>query len=97
MDQTTFIDLKNKKSQSIQLKKARCEQGIIDLNIEIFNLEEEISSLGAKKHEKNKLQTEIKQFHLTLMKHLIIEKKKYKLRFKDFKESTNQRNLLDGI
>jgi ABC-type uncharacterized transport system ATPase component len=61
MGQTTFADLKSKKTQSIQLEKSECKQDIIDLNVEIFNLEEEINSLDAKKQEKNKLQLEIKQ------------------------------------
>ena len=93
MDQTTFIDLKNKKSQSIQLKKARCEQGIIDLNIEIFNLEEEISSLGAKKHEKNKLQTEIKQFQKQKPKPTTEEEEKIEAKLSLL---NNQRSQLDG-
>jgi len=61
MGQTTFIDLKNKRTQSIQLKKSRCKQGITDLNIEIYSLEEEINSLDAKKEEKSKLQSEMDQ------------------------------------
>jgi hypothetical protein len=61
MGQTTFIDLKKKKTQSIQLKKSRCKQELMDFNIEVFNLEEEINSLDARKEEKNKLQSEIDQ------------------------------------
>ena len=61
LGQTTFIDLKKKKTQSIQLKKSRCKEDIMALNIEIFNLQEEINSLDAKKEEKSKLQTEMKQ------------------------------------
>ena len=61
MGQTTFIDLKNKKTQSIQLKKSTCKQDITDLNAKIFDLEEQINSLGAKKQEKSKLQTETEQ------------------------------------
>lgn len=61
MDQTTFTDLKEKKTQSIQLKKNKCKQDIMDINMEIFSLEEEINSLDTKKEEMDKLQTEIKQ------------------------------------
>lgn len=61
MGQTIFIDLKKKKTQSIQLRKSSCEENITGLNSEIFNLEEEINSLDAKKEEKSKLQTEIEQ------------------------------------
>lgn len=61
MGQTTFIDLKKKRAQSIQLRKSRCKEDIKGLNIEIFNLEEEINSLDTRKEEKGKLQTEIEQ------------------------------------
>ncbi len=61
MGQTTFIDLKKKRTQSIQLQKSTREKNIINLNIEIFNLEEDINNLEIKKEEKNKLQTEIVQ------------------------------------
>ena len=61
MGQTTFIDLKNKKTQSIQLRKLRCKEDIIGLNIEISDLEEKINSLDARKEEKSKLQTETGQ------------------------------------
>ena len=61
MGQTTFSDLKTKKTQSIQLKKTRCKQEIIDFNNEIFNLEEEINNLDSEKEEKNKLRAEIEQ------------------------------------
>ena len=61
MGQTTFIDLKKKNTQSIQLKKSRCKEEIANFNSEIFNIEEEINSLKAKKEEKNKLKTEIEQ------------------------------------
>lgn len=61
MGQTTFIDLKKKKTQGIQLRKSRCKEEIANFNSEIFNLEEEINSLEVKKEEKNKLKNEIKQ------------------------------------
>jgi hypothetical protein len=61
MGQTTFVDLKKKRAQSIQLRKSRYKEDVMGLNIEIFNLEEEIDSLDAKKEEKSKLQAEIEQ------------------------------------
>ncbi len=61
MGQTTFVDLKKLKTQSIEVKKSSCKKAIFNLNGEIFGLEEEINSLGAKREEKSKLQTEIKQ------------------------------------
>jgi len=61
MGQTTFIDLKDKRAHSIQLKKSRCKQDILDLNAQVFNLEEEINSVYAKREEKSKLQSEIDQ------------------------------------
>ncbi|MDP3013186.1 MAG: AAA family ATPase, partial [Candidatus Subteraquimicrobiales bacterium] len=61
MEQTTFIDLKKMKTQSIQLKKSKCKKEIANLNSEIFNIEEEINSLDVKKEEKRNLQAEIEQ------------------------------------
>jgi hypothetical protein len=61
MGQTTFINLKKMKTQSIQLRKSKCKEEIANLNSEIFNIEEEINSLDAKEEEKSKLQTEIEQ------------------------------------
>jgi hypothetical protein len=61
MGQTTFTELKKKKTQSIQLKKLQYKEEIANLNSEIFNIEEEISGLDAKIEEKNNLQTEIEQ------------------------------------
>lgn len=61
MGQTTFIDLKEKRTKSIQLKKSKYSQDIINLNNEIFNLEEELDTLSTKKEEKEKLQDEIEQ------------------------------------
>ncbi|GAH38220.1 unnamed protein product, partial [marine sediment metagenome] len=54
-------DLRKKKTQSIQLRKSRCKQDIMELNIQIFELEEDINSIDSKKEEISKLQTEIKQ------------------------------------
>ncbi len=75
MGQTTFVDLKEKKSESIQLKKLMCKQNIIDLNLEIFDLEEEIDSLGAKREEKSNLETEIKQLQEQKPKPITAEEK----------------------
>jgi len=61
MGQTTFIDIKKKRTQAIQIKTSRCKQDIIDLNGQIFGLEEEINSLDGKREEKGRLQTEIDQ------------------------------------
>lgn len=61
MEQTTFIELKKLKSQSIEVRKTDCSKLIAMLNDEISGLEEEINSLGVKKEEKSKLDTEKKQ------------------------------------
>ena len=53
MEQTTFIELKKLKSQSIEVRKTDCSKLIATLNDEIFSLEEEISSLNVKKEEKS--------------------------------------------
>ena len=61
MEQTTFVELKKLKSQSIEVRKTACSKLIATLNEEIFGLEEEINSLSIKKEEKSKLKTEVKQ------------------------------------
>ena len=61
MGQTTFTELKKKKTQSIQLRKLQYKEKIANLNSEIFNIEEEINGLDAKIEEKNNLQIEIEQ------------------------------------
>jgi len=61
MRQTTFIELKKKKTQNIQLKKLKCKEEITNLNSEIFNIEEEVNGLDTAKEEKSKLQAEIEQ------------------------------------
>ena len=61
MEQTTFVELKKLKSQSIEVRKTACSKLIATLNEEIFGLEEEINSLSIKKEEKSKLDTEKKQ------------------------------------
>jgi hypothetical protein len=64
MGQTTFVDLKERRTHSIQLRKSRCQEDIKALNIEIFKLEEEICSLDTRKEEKDNLQTEIRQLEI---------------------------------
>lgn len=61
LGQTTFGDLKNIKTKSVELKKSDCKVEMAGLNTEISNLEDEISSLAAKQEEKQKLTTEIEQ------------------------------------
>ncbi len=91
MGQTTFTDLKKKKTQSIQLKKSRCKQDIIEKNIHIFNLEEAINSLDAKKVEKNQLQIEIKQLKKQKPKPITEEEKRIE---KKLSSLNNRRNIL---
>ena len=92
MGQTTFTDLKNKKTQSIQLKKLKCKQDIIDLNVEIFNLEEEIDSLDAKEKEKSKLQTEIEQLKKQKPKPTTEEEKSIEAKLSLLNNRKNQLN-----
>lgn len=61
LEQTTFSDLKNINTKSIELKKTDSRNEIDGLNTEIFNLEEEINSLSAKQEEQQKLLAEIGQ------------------------------------
>ena len=61
LSQTTFSDLKDFKTESVRLKQASSKNFIGNLNQTIFDIEEQISSLPAKKEEKVKLQAEIKQ------------------------------------
>lgn len=61
MGQTTFIDLKKRKTQSIELRKSDCKENIARLDHEISSSEEEINSLNAKEKEKSELQTEMEQ------------------------------------
>jgi len=92
MSQTTFIDLKDKKTQSIQLKKSRCQQEIIDLNADIFDLEEEINTLSAKKQEKSKLQSEIKQLQTQKPKPTTEEEEKIESKLSLLNSQRNQLN-----
>lgn len=61
MEQTTFVELKKLKSQSIEVRKTNCRKLIATLNDEVFGLEEEINSLDVKINEKSGLETEKKQ------------------------------------
>jgi DNA repair exonuclease SbcCD ATPase subunit len=61
IEQTTFVELKKLKAQSIEVRKKNCSKQIAILNDEIFVLEEEINSLDDKKKEKVKLEIEAKQ------------------------------------
>lgn len=92
MGQTTFIDLKNKKTQSIQLRKSRCKEDIIGFNNEIFNLEEEINSLDVKKEEKSKLETEIEQLEKQKPKPTTAEEKSIEEKLGLFNSKKNQLN-----
>jgi len=76
MGQTTFTDLRKNKTQSIQFKKIRCKQDIVDYNLQIFNLEEDINSLDTKKEERDRLQTEINQLEKQKPKPITKQEKK---------------------
>jgi ABC-type dipeptide/oligopeptide/nickel transport system ATPase subunit len=93
MGQTTFIDLKNKKTRSIQLKKTTCKQEIVDLNAEIFDLEEEINSLGAKKQERSKLEAEIEQLQKEKPKPTTEEEKRIEGKLGLLNDWKNQLNV----
>ena len=86
LEQTTFLDLKKLKSQSIKRQQFNCKQLIDSLNNDVYNLEEEINSLSAKKKENIKLQSEIKQ----------LEDKKPKPITKDEKNIEDKLNLLNN-
>ncbi len=58
LSETTFEELRRRKTESIEVKKAECQRNISELNKEIFSLEEDISSLKAKKKEKTELNKE---------------------------------------
>ncbi|MBM3701447.1 MAG: hypothetical protein FJW63_00405 [Actinobacteria bacterium] len=92
MGQTTFIDLKKKKTESIQLKKSKCKQDIANLNSEIFNIEEEINSLDAKEEERSKLQTEIKQLKEQKPKPITEGEKKIEAKLSILNNKKNQLN-----
>ncbi|MBA7486227.1 hypothetical protein ES707_21783 [subsurface metagenome] len=92
ISQTTFTDLKKKKTQSIQLRKSRCRQDIIDLNIQIFNLEEEINSLDTKEEERSKLQTEIEQLEKQKPKPTTEEEKNIEAKLSLLNNRKNQLN-----
>jgi len=92
ISQTTFTDLKKKKTQSIQLRKSRCMQDIMDLNIQIFNLEEEINSLDTKEEERSKLQTEIEQLEKQKPKPTTEEEKNIEAKLSLLNNRKNQLN-----
>lgn len=92
MGQTTFVDLKKKRTQSIQLRKLRYKEDIMGLNIEIFNLEEEIDNLFAKKGEKSKLQAEIRQLEKQKPKPTTEEEKSIEAKLGLLNSKKNQLN-----
>jgi hypothetical protein len=92
MGATTFNDLKNKKTQSIQIKKTGCKQDILDLNTDIFALEEEIGKLPAYQEEKDKLQAEIAQLEKQKPKPTTEEEEKIEAKLGLLNERKHQLN-----
>ena len=61
MNQTTFKNLNNIKTKSIDVKKNKSKQAIYDFNGEIYQLQGEIDSLADKNEEQARLKSEVKQ------------------------------------
>ena len=61
MGQTTFEDLKQIRTKSIDIKKSRCKEKLYTLNKEIYELQVEIEKLDSFINEKENLRKEITQ------------------------------------
>ncbi|MDP2705496.1 MAG: hypothetical protein Q8O71_03865 [bacterium] len=58
LGETTFEELRRRKTEGIEVRKAECRRNILELNKDIFSLEEDIFSLETKKKEKADLEKE---------------------------------------
>lgn len=59
LSETTFKNLRKRKTEDIEIQKKACRDNIINVNRDIYSLEEDIFSLNTKIEEKSNLETEL--------------------------------------